>query len=98
LTAGLLTIPLSLLLEYVLPDMPFFNRTGIVFWTCMIACVLVSLCTPAVPEARLKNLILTRDSLQMPEGDQASYRGFRNPTLWWIIITVMVLYFYVRYF
>lgn len=98
LTAGLLTIPLSLLLEYVLPDMPFFNRTGIVFWTCMIACVLVSLCTLAVPEARLKNLILTRDSLQMPEGDQASYRGFRNPTLWWIIITVMVLYFYVRYF
>src|SRR5690606_39697909 len=29
--AGLLTIPLSLIIEYAFPEMPFFNRTGIVF-------------------------------------------------------------------
>jgi len=54
--------------------------------------------TPAVAEARLKNLVLTGDSFQVPDQDKAAYRGFRNPTLWWIIITVLVLYFYVRYF
>jgi len=98
LVAGLLTIPLSLLLEYALPEMPFFNRTGIVFWTCMVACVLVSLSTPAVPEVRLKNLVLSRESFQMPLNDRTFQRGVKNPVLWWLIITVMVLYFYIRYF
>lgn len=98
LAAGLLTIPLSLLLEFALPDMPFFNRTGIVFWACMATCVVVSLLTPRVSDERLHNLVLTKGSFQLSEVEKKQNRGLRNPTLWWLIITGMVLYFYVRYF
>lgn len=98
LAAGLLTIPLSLILEFALPEMPFFNRTGIVFWACMLVCVIVSLCTPAVPADRLENLILTKDNFRRSASDKAKYSGFKNPTLWWALITAMVLYFYIRYF
>src|SRR6478752_4570887 len=51
LAAGLLTIPLSLLLEWTWKGLPFQNRTGIVFWTCMIVCALVSLATVPKSEA-----------------------------------------------
>jgi SSS family solute:Na+ symporter len=98
LAAGLLTIPLSLAMEFAFPDMPFFNRTGIVFWTCMMTCVVVSLFTPAVLGARLHNLVLTKGSFQLSEAEKRQNRGLRNPTLWWLIITVLVLYFYVRFF
>lgn len=98
LAAGLLTIPLSLAMEFAFPDMPFFNRTGIVFWACMITCAVVSLFTPAVSGARLDNLVLTKGSFQLSEAEKRQNRGLRNPTLWWLIITVLVLYFYVRYF
>lgn len=98
LAAGLLTIPLSLILEFALPEMPFFNRTGIVFWACMLVCVIVSLCTPAVPLDRLENLVLTKDNFRTAASDKAKYSGFKNPTLWWALITAMVLYFYIRYF
>lgn len=98
LAAGLLTIPLSLAMEYGLPNMPFFNRTGIVFWSCMLICVIISLVTPAVGVDKLKNLVLTKDMYNVSEGDKKLYRGYRNPTIWWVIITILVLYFYVRYF
>src|SRR5690606_13236583 len=98
LAAGLLTIPLSLIMEFAFPDMPFFNRTGIVFWACMMTCVVVSLFTPAVSGARLHNLVLTKGSFQLSEAEKIQNRGLRNPTLWWLIITLLVLYFYVRYF
>lgn len=98
LAAGLLTIPLSLLMEFCFPQMPFFNRTGIVFWTCMMLCVVVSLLTAASKPDDLDHLIWTRKSLRIPEAEKKSYRGLRNPTIWWLLITAMVLYFFARYF
>lgn len=95
--AGLLTIPLSLLLEYVFPGMPFFNRTGIVFWTCMVVCGAVSLMTNPKPEAQLAGLIWTRKSLSLPPEEREHQRGWRNPFIWWAIVTGLVLYFYIRY-
>lgn len=98
LAAGLLTIPLSLAMEYALPDMPFFNRTGIVFWSCMAVCALVSMFTPAVGIDRLQNLVLTKEMYKINDKDKYLYSGIRNPTIWWVLITVIVLYFYIRYF
>ncbi|MNX79831.1 Sodium/glucose cotransporter [compost metagenome] len=95
--AGLLTIPLSLAIEYGFPDMPFFNRTGIVFWACMLCCVLVSLVTKPKPAEELVGLIWTRDSLSLPLEERKQQRGLRNPFIWWAIITIIVLYFYIRY-
>ena len=98
LSAGALTIPLTLLLQFwLLPKMPFFNRTGIVFWTCMAVGVVVSLLTVPKPEAELVGLIWNRDSLRLPADQRRLYRGLRRPFFWWAIITAVVLYFYVRF-
>src|SRR5690606_25476993 len=97
LAAGVLTIPLSLVLEFAFPEMPFFNRTGIVFWTCMAACWGVSLLTTAHPAVQLQGLIWEKESLKLPLSERAQYRGIRNPFYWWLCITAVVLYFYIRY-
>jgi len=97
LTAGFLTIPLSLALDWKFPSLAFQNRTGIVFWTCMIACAGVSLCTSPKSDAELEGLIWTRDSLRLPPEERHKYRGLRRPVLWWAIITAIVLFFYVRF-
>jgi solute:Na+ symporter, SSS family len=93
----LMTIPLSAFLEYSLPKMPFMNRSGIVFWTCIFACIGVSLVTRPKPEAELEGLIWNRASLQMPPQLRATMRGLRSPVLWWAIVTAMVLYFFVKF-
>ncbi|WP_341835243.1 sodium/solute symporter [Chitinophaga pollutisoli] len=97
LAAGVLTIPLSIILDQALPGMPFFNRTGIVFWTCMIVCVVVSLMTKPKPEAELAGLIWNKESMKLPEDQRALNRGLRNPAFWWAIITAAVLFFYIRF-
>lgn len=97
LTAGILTIPLSLIIEWVFPHMPFMNRTGIVFWSCMLLCVVVSLLTKPKPATELGGLIWNKESLSLLPEEQAQQRGLRNPIIWWGIITALVLYFYIRY-
>jgi len=97
LAAGLLTIPLSLALQWTFKGLAFQNRTGIVFWTCMAVCALVSLMTTPKSEAELKGLIWTRDSLRLPPEERAKNRGLRRPVIWWAIVTAAVLFFYIRY-
>ncbi|HZM03498.1 MAG TPA: sodium/solute symporter [Candidatus Saccharimonadales bacterium] len=97
LAAGLLTIPLSLVMEWVFPRMPFYNRTGIVFWACMAICAGVSLVTKPKSAVELTGMIWNRESLKLPTAERAHYRGIRSPFLWWTIITVLVLSFYIRF-
>jgi SSS family solute:Na+ symporter len=97
MTAGLLTIPLSVALQHAFPGMPFANRTGIVFWFCMMACAGVSLVTEAKPDAELAGMIWNKDSLRLPPGERERYTGFRNPLLWCIIVNAAILYFVFRY-
>ncbi len=106
LTAGALTIPLSVLLEKTAPMLPwglapyvepFMNRTGIVFWLCMLAAALVSLVTRPKSDAELEGLIWTRESLSMPEGLRRARPVWQSPGLWWAIVTAAVLYMFVRY-
>ena len=97
LVAGLMTIPLSATMQYWFPGMPFMNRSGIVFWTCMVACVVVSLLTRPKPESELGGLIWNPESLKMPPQLRATMRGLRRPGFWWAVVTAMVLYFYFRY-
>ncbi|MEN6494242.1 MAG: sodium/solute symporter [Thermoguttaceae bacterium] len=97
LAAGLLTIPLTLAFDLLLPEMPFLNRTGIVFWLCMGTCVVVSLMTRPKPAEAIAGLIWNRESLALPPELKAKMRGLRNPTLWWALITAAVLFFYMRF-
>jgi len=97
LTAGLVTIPLSLLLEFAFPNMPFFNRTGIVFWICMALCAAISWVTKPQPEEALKGLIWNRESLTLQPHEKEMQKGWRNPAIWWAIITAAVLFFYFKF-
>jgi SSS family solute:Na+ symporter len=97
LTAGLLTIPLSLLIESAIPTMPFLNRTGLVFWICMAVCAIVSLVTKPKPESELKGLIWNKESLHLPPEQRSLMRGLRRPIIWWALVMAMVLYFFIRY-
>ncbi len=97
MVAGLLTIPLSVAMEFVLPGLSFFNRTGIVFWVCMAACAIVSLLTEGKTTSELEGLIWTKESLRLPADERQLYTGWRSPALWWIILTAMILYFFVKY-
>ena len=96
-TAGLLTIPLSLFIELILPEMSFFNRTGIVFWICMASCVVVSLFTKGKTESELKGLIWNKESLRLLPQERKYQKGLRNPVIWWAIIMAIVLFFYIKF-
>ncbi len=97
LSAGILTIPLSVALESWLPGMPFMNRTGIVFWICIGVCMGVSLVTKAKPESELTGLIWTKESLAWRTPDGAKGQGMRQTVFWWALVTALVLFFFVRF-
>jgi len=98
MTAGLLTIPLSVFLEWFFPEISFFNRTGIVFWACMGACIAVSLITTPKPDHELIGLIWNKESLRLLPSERHLQRGLRNPFIWWAVVTLAVLFFYIRYY
>ena len=97
LTAGIISIPLSLALEWVFPNLPFQNRTGIVFWSCMLICAGISLVTKPASDQQIEGLIWNKDALNLPPQERAKNRGWRRPVLWWAIINGVVIYFYIRY-
>jgi solute:Na+ symporter, SSS family len=97
LSAGILTIPMSFAMEFIFPGMPFINRTGIVFWSCMLVCGLVSLITKPKTALELTGLVWNKESLSLPPELKEQQRGLRNPFIWWLIITLCVLYFYIKY-
>ena len=84
-------------MEFLYPGMPFFNRTGIVFWICIVTGVIVSFVTKAKPEAALQGLVWNKSSLTLLPSEKMQQRGMRNPVIWWAVITIIVLYFYIRY-
>ena len=101
ITAGLLTIPLSIGLDIVylkLYDhaMPFQNRSGIVFWTCVVVCILVSLATKPRTEDELKGLVWSPESLRLPKGEKP-LPWYARPVVWWGLITAIVLGFYIAF-
>jgi len=77
--------------------MPFMNRTGIVFWVCILVGVVVSLMTKPVPESELQGLIWNKESLALPKELRAKMTGLRNPTVWWAFVTILLLFMYVRF-
>jgi hypothetical protein len=63
----------------------------------MAVCAVVSLLTTPKPDSELVGLIWNKESLRLPVEQRATSRGLRNPTLWWVIIMGIVLFFYVRF-
>jgi solute:Na+ symporter, SSS family len=104
MAGGLATIPLTILFEVLSPHLPqpigpyiqpFMNRTGIVFWLCIVIGVAVSWVTKPKPESELAGLVWNVDSLRLPKEIRQRMRGLRNPALWYFIILSVTLAMYV---
>lgn len=74
---------------------PFMNRTGVVFWSCMLVGLIVSLMTKPKSDEQLKGLIWNKESLVLPKEMRDRMTGLRDPAFWWGLVTLMVLWFYV---
>jgi SSS family solute:Na+ symporter len=106
MASGLATIPLTVLFGWMAPLLPercgaylqpFMNRTGIVFWLCVLLGIAVSLCTRGKSEAELAGLVWNVDSLKLPPEMRHSMRGWRNPLFWYLAILALTLAMYVMY-
>ncbi|MDO4587053.1 MAG: sodium/solute symporter [Planctomycetia bacterium] len=95
--AGLLTVPLTICLDFLFPTWPFYNRAGIVFWVCMFSCCLVSLFTKPKSDEELKGLIWNPSSIRLPEDQRNASNVFCRPGFWWLIITAVILSFFIMY-
>ncbi|MBI5689986.1 MAG: sodium/solute symporter [Verrucomicrobia bacterium] len=78
----------------------WLNRTFVVWATCVIALVVVSLFTRAPDPARLAGIIWSPRMAALPEAERARYGGWRSLTLWWALFAaiVTVLYLYLLHF
>lgn len=95
LAAGALTLPLSAVLDYFY-DLPFANRTGIVFWACLALGAAVSLVTRPKPEAELEGLIWSWRAVTATRGENQPH-GLMRPALWCALINIIVVAMYVIY-
>jgi solute:Na+ symporter, SSS family len=100
--------PYTAFVEYVLFKrvpwlMPFdnwLNRTFLVWASCMVLLVLVSLVTKAPPAEQIRGIIWSWEVAALPPSERERNRGWRNLFLWWsIFVGVMALmYAYVIWF
>ena len=97
LAAGILTIPLSVVLQILLPDWAGLNRATIVFWACMSTAVVVSLLTKPRPVDEIEKPDLEQEEPAAASGTARADAGLRNPVIWWAIVTAAVLAFYIKY-
>jgi SSS family solute:Na+ symporter len=97
LAAGLLTIPLSLALQWMFKGMAFQKRTGIVFWTCDDRVRRREPHDHAEARRGARRPHLDPRRLRLPPEERQKYRGLRRPVIWWAIVTAAVLFFYIRF-
>ena len=104
MAAGLATVPLTIFFQLLPPHLPqsvgqyiqpFMNRTGIVFWLCMLIGVTVSWVTKPKPESELAGLVWNRESLRLPQGLRERSRGLRSPAFWYLVILSLTIAMYV---
>jgi SSS family solute:Na+ symporter len=104
MAAGLATLPLTIFFQFLpryLPPgvapylQPFMNRTGIVFWLCILLGAAVSGATKPKTPSELAGLVWNRDSLRLPPGLREKMRGLRNPAWWYLAILALTIAMYV---
>ena len=104
MAAGLATIPLTVFFQLLPPHLPesvgpylqpFMNRTGIVFWLCMLIGATVSWATKPKPESELAGLVWNRESLRLPQELRERTRGLRNPAYWYLVILSLTIAMFV---
>jgi solute:Na+ symporter, SSS family len=78
----------------------WMNLTFVVWLTCVLLLVVISLFTQPPDPERIRGMIWSWKVAQMPEAERERNRGIRNLTLWWCIFIAMMLavYLYMAWF
>lgn len=107
-TVLVLAFPYTWLVESVLfkqvpwlqPFDNWLNRTFLVWATCMVATVLLSLVTTPPDPERIRGMIWSWRYAALPESERERNRGLRNLLLWWSLFigAMACLYAYVIWF
>lgn len=107
-TVLLLGLPYTAFVQYVLfqyiPALHvydnYLNRTFVVWISCLLAMLVISLATTAPDPAIVRDVVWTPKFLRLPESEQAAASGLRSVTLWWALLVVcaLALYGYMIWF
>lgn len=100
--------PYTAFVQYVLfryspllrPYDNFLNRTFLVWITCLVLMVVVSLFTTPPPDEVVDEIVWSKSLLRLPQTERAASSGLRNPLLWWSILVcvALTLYAYMIWF
>jgi solute:Na+ symporter, SSS family len=72
-----------------------FNHRALCTWmVCMLVMIVVSLLTPAPPEAKIKGILWNKSYLMLPPDEQAQHRGWQDWRIWWLLFVGIVLAIY----
>jgi SSS family solute:Na+ symporter len=86
--------------DFLRPFDNYLNRTFVVWVSCMLAMIVVSLFTRPAPPEKLAGIIWSPKMMRLPAEERSRHGGFRSLTLWWGIFAglVVLLYGYLIYF
>jgi SSS family solute:Na+ symporter len=100
--------PYTAFVQYVLfPYVPllhpydnFLNRTFLVWITCLILMIVVSLFTVPPPSEVVDKIVWSKSFLRLPLSERARNSGLRSPLLWWsaLVCLALALYAYMIWF
>jgi solute:Na+ symporter, SSS family len=87
-------------IPFLQPFDNWLNRTFLVWATCMILMVVVSLVSKEPEPEKIKDILWSWKTAGLPESERERNRGIRNLFLWWAIFVCMIasLYGYVFWF
>jgi hypothetical protein len=91
--------PYTWLVQYVLfkhvvwliPFDNWLNRTFLVWLTCQLLMVLVSLATRPPAREQTEGIVWSWQYAQLPPEERKKYRGLRSLVLWWGLLVAVTL-------
>lgn len=100
--------PYTAFVQYVLfphvallrPYDNYLNRTFLVWISCIVLIVAVSLCTKPMPSDVVDSIVWNKSYLRLPQAERLLNTGLRNPLLLWavLVICALALYTYMIWF
>ncbi|MBS1820865.1 MAG: sodium/solute symporter [Acidobacteria bacterium] len=100
--------PYTAFVQYVLfphvallrPYDNFLNRTFLVWISCIVLMVVVSLCTRPMPSEVVDGIVWNKSYLRLPQAERLLNTGLRSPLFLWAVLVVcaLALYSYMVWF
>jgi SSS family solute:Na+ symporter len=98
ITVMVVGIPISFVLEKILPaDMNFFNLAAITWAICIVLLAVISLATKAPGREKIEGMLWHKSMLKLLQAEGGSVSFYKAPWFWWTFVGVIVAAIYVVY-